>query len=62
MSRPSIRRLTVVGLLTSLGLLCPRVGTHGDVAAQSSRTQTRRPNVIYILLDDVGYTNLGSYG
>ena len=62
MSRPSIRRLTAVGLLTSLGLLCPRVGTPRDVAAQSSRTQTRRPNVIYILLDDVGYSDLGSYG
>jgi arylsulfatase A-like enzyme len=54
--------LDAARLLTCLGLLLTAVGAPGPAVAQPSGTQAARPNVVYILLDDVGYSDLGAYG
>jgi arylsulfatase A-like enzyme len=47
-------------LLAFLGFCC--LGLSADVTGLENRSEKKAPNIIYILADDMGYSDLGCYG
>lgn len=61
--RPSIQCLRGhVSILTSAAVLLAPCAAPAVAGAQSAQTTPVRPNIVYILLDDVGFSDLGPYG
>jgi arylsulfatase len=56
----TLRALVLVWLLSGCGVA--RSGPHSDVPVERQNASDRRPNIVVILADDMGYSDLGSYG
>ena len=61
----SIRHCTRRDFLNAVGLGTVTLAMQGCVSASgriSDKTSARRPNIIFILADDLGWAELGCYG
>jgi arylsulfatase A-like enzyme len=57
----TIRTITTIGMLSAVGLAF--VSPYEDVYAATSASAGReRPNILFILVDDMGYSDLGCFG
>ena len=49
-------------MLLALAVTLAGIGLLPSLSAQGAAKTTRRPNVVLIMADDMGYTDIGCYG
>ncbi len=55
------RRVDAMSSLAMAAFLAALIGTPGPAAAQESTSPDKKPNILVIMSDDVGITNLSAY-
>lgn len=57
-----MKKLIFTFLCTAIASLWSSTASAVDPSSPTGYAEARRPNILFILVDDLGWKNLGSYG